>query len=291
MKWKSFFLTCFAVFFMVPTVQAATSISVVVNDRPLETDVAPFIKNGTTFVPLRTIEQLEGISIKSWNNKTKTLVIAHPTKSMTFSVKPNQSESMLIKDNRVMVPIRFIAENFNSDVAWDANTKTVQVAKLNEKTKADLNSDDITKARLAAITIPRITTLKELTGGQSSAGSFKLLFPEGESKAFFWIDNGIAEYFEVKGNAAWLTWSGIIGGNENKFWITNSGISSEVGQRPKIKDRMFFYYISTHAGQSQYGYLPSTGKETILGTKDMSKLDDLFPILEEIEADQMKKTE
>ncbi|MBD7966445.1 copper amine oxidase N-terminal domain-containing protein [Paenibacillus gallinarum] len=291
MKWKSFFLTCFAMFFIVSTAQAATSISVVVNDRPLETDVAPFIKNGTTFVPLRTIEQMEGISIKSWNNKTKTLVIVDPTKSMTFSVKQNQSESMLIKDNRVMVPIRFIAENFNSDVAWDANTKTVQVAKLNEETKANLNSDDVTTSRLAAITIPRITTLKELTGGQSSGGSFKLLFPEGESKAFFRIDNGIVEYFEVKGNAAWLTWSGKIGGNENKLWITNSGISSEVGQRPKVKDRMFFYYISTHAGQSQYGYLSNTGKETILGSKDMSKLEDLFPILEENEADQMKKAE
>ncbi|MEF3351587.1 copper amine oxidase N-terminal domain-containing protein [Paenibacillus sp. GYB006] len=291
MKWKSFFLTCFAMFFIVSTAQAATSISVVVNDRPIKTDVAPFIKNGTTFVPLRSIEQIEGISIKSWNNKTKTLVIAHPTKSMTFSVKQNQSESMLIKDNRVMVPIRFIAENFNSDVAWDANTKTVQVAKLNEEMKANLNSDDVTTSRLAAITIPRITTLKEITGGQSSAGSFQLLFPEGESKAFFIIENSTIDYYKVKGNAAWLTWSGKIGGNENKFWITNSGISSEVGQRPKINDRLFFYKVSSHSGQSQYGYLSNTGKETILGSKDMNSLDELYPILEENEADQMKKTE
>lgn len=145
MKWKSFLLTCFAMFFIVSSAQAATPISVLINDRPVKTDVAPFIKDGTTFVPLRTIEQIEGLSIKSWNNKTKTLVIVDSTKLMTFSVKQNQSESMLIKNNRVMVPIRFIAENFNSDVAWNANTRTVQVVKLNAKTKANLNSDDLTK--------------------------------------------------------------------------------------------------------------------------------------------------
>lgn len=281
MKWKSLLLTCFAAFVIVSSAQAATPISVLINDRPVKTDVAPFVKDGTAFVPLRSIEQIEGLSIKSWDNKTKTLVIVDPTKSMTFSVKQNQSESMLIKNNRVMVPIRFIAENFNSDVAWDANTRTVQVAKLNQKTKANLNSDDLTKSRIAAITIPKITTLKELTGGQSSGGSFQLLFPEGESKAFFIISDGIANYYEVKGNAAWHRWSGKIGGNHNKFWVTNSGILSEVGQRPKINDRLFFYNVSTHSGQSQYGYMTTNGRETVLGSKDMNSLEELYPIKEE----------
>lgn len=281
MKWKSFFLTCFAMFFIVSTVQAATPISVLINDRPVETDAAPFIKNGTTFVPLRAIEQIEGVSIKSWNNKTKTLVIVDSTKSMTFSVKQNQSGSLLIKNNRVMVPIRFIAENFNSDVAWDANTRTVQIAKVNEQTKANLNSDDVTTSRLAAITIPTISTLKELTGGQSSGGSFKLLFPKGESKKFFMISNGIVNYYEVKGNAAWHKWSGVIGGDTNTFWITNSGISSEVGQRPMIHDPLFFYYVSTHSGQSKYGYISTNGKETELGEKDMNNIGELYPIEEE----------
>ncbi|CAM4446195.1 copper amine oxidase N-terminal domain-containing protein [Paenibacillus tarimensis] len=282
MKWKSFILTCSVMLFIVSSAQAATPVSVLINERPVETDVAPFVKDGTTFVPLRSIEQIEGISVKSWNNKTKTLVIVDPTKSMTFSVNQKQSESMLIKNGRVMVPIRFIAENFNSDVAWDAHTRTVQVAKISEQTKANLNSDDLTKSRLAAITIPAITTLKELTGGQSSGGRFKLLFPEGESKAFFYISDGIAGYYEVKGNAAWHKWSGKIGGNNNKFWVTNSGISSEVGQRPKITDRLFFYYVSTHAGLSQYGYITTKGKETVLGSKDMNNLEELYPIKEEI---------
>lgn len=144
-----------------------------------------------------------------------------------------------------------------------------------------MNSDDLTKSRLAAITIPKITTLKELTGGQSSGGSFKLLFPEGESKAFFMISNGISNYYEVKENAAWLTWNGKIGGFKNEFWITNSGISSEVGQRPKINGRLFFYYISTHSGLSEYGYMSTNGKETILGSKDMKSLDELYPIEKE----------
>ncbi|MGF7048000.1 hypothetical protein J2T13_002506 [Paenibacillus sp. DS2015] len=287
MKWKSFFLTCFAMFFAVSTVQAATPISIVVNGNTVKTDVAPFVKNDTTFVPLRSIEQIEGLSIKSWNNKTKTIVIADPSQQMTFRVNSqNQSESPLIRNNRVMVPIRFIAENFNSDVAWDPNTKTVHVAKINDKTKANLDSADLTKARVAAINIPKISTLKELTSGESSAGSFQLFFPEGKSNSFFTIGNGIINYYEVKSNAAWLTWIGKMGGTQNKIWfLTNAGISSEVGKRPIINDRLFFYNISAHSGQSQYGYISTNGKETILGSKDIESLNDLYPIQDENEAD------
>ncbi|GFN33116.1 copper amine oxidase N-terminal domain-containing protein [Paenibacillus xylaniclasticus] len=281
LKWKSLFLSCCAALTIVSSAHAAAPISVLINDRYVETDVAPFIQNGTTFVPLRSIEQIDGLSIKSWDNQTKTLVVADSTKSMTFRVSSNQSQSILIKNNRVMVPIRFIAENFNCDVAWDANTRTVQIVKLNEEAKANLNSDDLTTSRIAAITIPRISTLKELPEGQSSGGNFRILFPEGKSKAFFIIQNGVAYYYEVRENAAWHIWSGTIGGNNNKFWVTNSGISSEVGQRPTINDRLFFYHIHTHSGQSEYGFVTTDGKETTLGTQDMNKLEELYPIPEE----------
>jgi len=181
-----------------------------------------------------------------------------------------------------MVPIRFIAENFNSDVAWNPNTKTVHVAKINDKIKANLDSADLTKARVAAINIPKISTLKELTSGESSACSFELFFLEGKSNSLFTVENGIINYYEVKSNAAWLTWSGKVGGNQNKIWFqTNTGISSEVGQRPKINDRLFLYNISAHSGQSQYGYISTNGKETILGSKDMDRLNDLYPIEDE----------
>ncbi|WP_422657003.1 copper amine oxidase N-terminal domain-containing protein [Paenibacillus sp. EC2-1] len=284
MKLKSFLLICFSMFFVVSTVQAATTISISVNGTTVKTDVAPFIENGTTYVPLRSVEQIEGLSIKSWNNKTKTLIISDPSKSMTFRVNnQSQSDSPLIKNNRVMVPIRFIARNFSSDVAWNAYTKTVHVAKINDKEKANLKSEDITESRIAAINIPIISTLKELTAGESSAGYFQLMFPEGESKNFFTIQNGIINHYQVKENAAWLTWSGIIGGNKNTntFWVTNTDISSEVGQRPTSKDRLFFYNISEHSGQSQHGYISTNGEKTILGSKDMNSLNDLYPIPEE----------
>ncbi|MEX3620730.1 copper amine oxidase N-terminal domain-containing protein [Paenibacillus glucanolyticus] len=279
MKWKSFFLTCFALFFVLTTAQAATPISVVVNGKHVQTDVAPFVQKGTTYVPLRSIEQIEGLAIKSWNNKTKTLVIADPGKQLTLRVSQTHSESPQIKNGRVMVPIRFIAENFNSDVAWNPHTKTVHVAKINDKTKENLDSADITKARITAINLPKISTLKELTPGESSAGYFQLFFTEGKSNSFFTIKNGIIDYYEVKSNSAWHTWSGKQGGNQNKIWFqTKSGISSEVGQRPKINDRLFFYNISEHSGQSQYGYISTDGKETILGSKDIESLNDLYPI-------------
>ncbi|MCM3781909.1 copper amine oxidase N-terminal domain-containing protein [Neobacillus mesonae] len=282
MKWKTL-LIFIALFFVASAVQAATPISLVINGNTVKTDSAPFIQKGTTYVPLRSIEQIEGITIKSWNNNTKTLVIADPTQQMTFRISDQkQPGSPLMKNNRVMVPIRFIAEYFNSDIAWNSNTKAVHVAKINEKTKANLTSADLTTARVASITIPKISTLKELTSGESSAGSFQLLFPEGQSDSFFTVENGLINHYEVKSNSAWLTWSGKIGGSKNKVsFIPNTGIFSEVGQRPIINDRLFFYNVSAHSGQSQYGYISTDGKETVLGSNEMNSLIDLYPIVEE----------
>lgn len=279
MKWKSFFLTCVAFFLIVSTAQAATSISIVVNGKTVQTDVAPFVQKGTTYVPLRSIEHIEGLSIKSWNNINKTLVIMDQNQQLTLRVNQNHSESPQIKNGRVMVPIRFIAEHFNSDVAWNPHTKTVHVAKINDKAKTNLNSPDLTKARIASINIPKISTLKEFTSGESSAGYFQLCFPEGTSNSFFTIENGIIDYYEVKSNAAWHIWSGKLDGKQNIIqFITNNGILSEVGQRPTISDRLYFYNISAHSGQSQYGYISTDGKETILGSKDIESLNDLYPI-------------
>lgn len=279
LKWKLFVLTCFALFYVASATQAAAPISIIVNGNTVLTDVTPFIQKGTTYVPLRSIEQIEGISIKSWNNETKTLVIADSSQQLTLRVNQTHAESPQIKDGRVMVPIRFIAESFNCDVAWNAHTKTVHVAKIDDETKANLDSTDLTNARIAAITIPKISTLEELTSEESSAGNFRLYFPEGKSNSFFTIENGIIDYYEVKSNSAWHTWSGKLGGNQNKIWfLTNTGILIEVGQRPKIDDRLYFYNISTHSGQSQYGYISIDEKETILGSKDIERLNDLYPI-------------
>ncbi|MDO3411382.1 copper amine oxidase N-terminal domain-containing protein [Saccharibacillus sp. CPCC 101409] len=287
MKWKTFALTCFSFAAAASGVQtaahAAEPVSIVVNDRTVVTDAPPFIQNGTTYVPLRSIEQIEGLSITSWNNKTKTLVVAGPGQSSTFRVSnPAAAGSPIIQNNRVMVPIRFIATNFSSDVIWNRYTQTVYVAKVDEKTKASLKSSNLTEARAAALNVPKISALKEFVSTESSAGSLQIYFPEGGSDSFFMIENGIIDYYEVKSNAALLVWSGKIGGQQNKLsFLADTGISSEVGRRPKVNERLFFYKISTHAGQSQYGYVDTDGKETVLGSRELNSLDDLYPIQEE----------
>lgn len=281
MKWsfKPFLLSCLALFLIVPTAKAAPAISIVVNGTAVQTDVTPYIQQGTTFVPLRSLEHIQGISIKSWNNNTKTLVIADPSQSLTMRIEGTRPNEPQIKNGRVMVPIRFIAESFNCDVTWNPHTRTVYVAKIDEQTKTNLKSDNLTQARAAAITIPRLSTLKELSPGQSSTGNFRLLFPEGKSNSFYTVEDGIVNYYEIIGNAAWRLWSGKLGGTRNGIWlIPDSGISDETGQRPKTDSRVYFYNISSHSGQAQYGYISTDGKETILGSGELDKLNDLFPI-------------
>lgn len=124
----------------------------------IKSDVAPYISEDRTMVPLRVISENLG-KVVTWNNNDKKVNIKDE-KGNEFSLVINEkfmenvsSDSNLkikldapavIKDNRTFVPIRAIAEAFGEKVQWD-NDKRVVVIGDNYDSKK-IKNDEIEKS-------------------------------------------------------------------------------------------------------------------------------------------------
>ena len=110
------------------------SILVMVKGRYIDFDVAPVIENDRVLVPMRNVFETLGATV-SWQGDVNTVLA---TKDQTVvALQPGQSHLFknsevvempvpsVVKDNRTLVPIRAIAEAFDTEVFYNEHTKTV----------------------------------------------------------------------------------------------------------------------------------------------------------------------
>lgn len=95
-------------------------------------DVKPEVKNGRMMVPLRVISENLGATV-DWSNSVVTIT----KDDMKVTLKPNSSSAVkngktakldvqpYIKNDRVIVPLRFIAETFGCQVNYSNSIVTV----------------------------------------------------------------------------------------------------------------------------------------------------------------------
>jgi len=110
-----------------------------VNESVLNLEVAPLIEEGRTFVPLRFIAESFGAEVL-WDPPTKRIdiVLEHPLvkKKITLWLKKNTAHvngkeitidvpPFILPPGRTVVPIRFIAESFDSEVEWKPLVKNI----------------------------------------------------------------------------------------------------------------------------------------------------------------------
>lgn len=102
-------------------------------------DVAPFIHNNRTFIPVRFVADALGASVE-WDAETGTATLRSEenviklttnTKCMYVNDKVVKMDTApYIVNNRMLIPIRYIAENLNCDVKWDEhNARATIIAK------------------------------------------------------------------------------------------------------------------------------------------------------------------
>lgn len=134
-------LTGALVFSAVPTsAYAADKINVEVSGSALQTEQDPFVHNGRTFVPLRSIFEALGATI-DWNATTRTVTATKNDVTVKLTLGSNVAyrndapveldAAPMVRDDRSYVPVRFIAESFNTPVKWDGATKTVRLLDSN----------------------------------------------------------------------------------------------------------------------------------------------------------------
>jgi peptidoglycan/xylan/chitin deacetylase (PgdA/CDA1 family) len=119
--------------------------------RPFLLDACPFIENGVTMVPLRFISQSLGARVEWLPAERKILVVA-PETTVELRAEPPLRQSVtqsapglplseaivngknifldtppIIKNDRIMVPLRFLSETLGFEVKWRGPLKMVEI--------------------------------------------------------------------------------------------------------------------------------------------------------------------
>ena len=99
-------------------------------------DAPPVISNDRTMLPVRFIAENLNCNVE-WNDNTKTVSITSGLIEIVLQIgnkeatvngaKTKLDAPPIISNDRTMLPVRFIAENLDCNVKWDAATKTVTI--------------------------------------------------------------------------------------------------------------------------------------------------------------------
>ncbi len=142
-KFLSTLLVCFLLSpFMSPSAAGAEiyespkPLTVHLDGIILNTDVAPYIENGRTMMPLRIAAEALGAQV-SWNEATRTVTITKGNNSVIFTadsftyfdngVSKQLDTPSYIKEGRSMIPLRAFAEALNVTVTWNQPLQDVAI--------------------------------------------------------------------------------------------------------------------------------------------------------------------
>lgn len=143
---------------MTAPVMAVTYAGVEVNGVKVQFEQDPVIENSRVLVPFRFVAESLGAEV-SWDAETKTAscekdgVAIDLTVNADDAVVSGQAVAIdvpaKIINSRVFVPLRFIAENMDADVAWDAENKTVKInvtAETTTEETTEATTEEVTKS-------------------------------------------------------------------------------------------------------------------------------------------------
>ena len=109
-------------------------------DSKIKMDVAPYIRDGRTMLPIRSVAEALGFEVE-WNKSTRTVVLKDNTTRVEIPVDTNKiivngtvytsDVKPEIKNNRTMLPIANIARALGlkdgKDIIWNSKSKTVTI--------------------------------------------------------------------------------------------------------------------------------------------------------------------
>ncbi len=122
--------------FAVTTAFAAGDVILKLDGNVVETDVPPIIVEGRTLVPYRALLEAMGGTVY-WEEKASMATAILGNRRVQITVNNNNgfvdgARKMLdvppiIKEGRVLIPVRFVLENLGCNVEWDPVTRSVLI--------------------------------------------------------------------------------------------------------------------------------------------------------------------
>lgn len=124
---------------VITSVFALNSTSYIFNDKTGIMDVAPYVKDSRTYIPVRYLAYALGVTPENivWNQANQTVtvsldktVVAMTIGNTTMTVNGVSTEMDVapeILDGRTMLPARYLAEALGATVTWNANDNSVEI--------------------------------------------------------------------------------------------------------------------------------------------------------------------
>lgn len=124
-------------------IKQSRKINVYINDKWLYLDQEPILKNNRILAPLRGIAEALDYSV-DWDASTNTATLQDKNRIIKFTIGEDKASVNLFDDGaapktvtldvpaqningRVMVPVRFIAENIGAEVTWDEAAQRINI--------------------------------------------------------------------------------------------------------------------------------------------------------------------
>lgn len=179
---KRLFCILFIIFSLGSVSTYADSVSkkeifIEVNGIQLEMSSSPQIIKNSTLVPLQDISDALDVTIE-WNENEKTIDIYGINDTYTLEidnpiVKSEHNNPILLSaaptiiDNKIFIPIRFIAESMGADILWNDISKTVSITTNKQKQINNLEKIELSLIDKKVYTGQEILELKKNFGEPS----------------------------------------------------------------------------------------------------------------------------
>ena len=117
------------------------SIKVTFNGSEYKPKTAPFVSNGSVYLPVRDMGELLGTMV-AWNSSAKTVTMNYPelTVNLVYGSKNAAANGktveltapLLMVEGRIFVPLRFFSEATGAGVKWEPSLKTVSITRVDD---------------------------------------------------------------------------------------------------------------------------------------------------------------
>ena len=130
--------------FIIPITGQAEAYHIFYNDEAIQFPVSPVLHNGTIYAPVRELVAASGASV-AWHPHINAVGIISADNEWTFKIDENKfydngrlaDEDVLLlnKDNKIMVPVRFLSGLLDLEIKWEPQSNAVYLLKASDPEK------------------------------------------------------------------------------------------------------------------------------------------------------------
>ncbi|MEC0091316.1 copper amine oxidase N-terminal domain-containing protein [Paenibacillus macquariensis] len=246
---------------------AAKPISIFVEDKEIQSTVAPILEQGRVLVPIRVVAESLGAKV-TWDQKMNTVTIRKWSESVILTLgkktvsrdgKPNESGvidldvSVQKENNRIYVPLRFLSQQYGYIVDWNGKSITIK-SPLSNKERMTLYEGSLKDAR---------TLVKKMTYSSNVHYQNKplevsydtedytqtFIFPEGEALRYYVLQGDTVSQYEFIDDFPIVTWQAHLQKGEQLRNFLDNKFMDQKGTPTQI-NKKFLYYATSMMGDS-----------------------------------------